>query len=336
MPVSSSFDFSLVPPDERVLAAVSGGADSMALLWMLQNAGCDFVVGHINHGLIELRGDEGDRDEEFVLEHCRDIGVTVESRHVVVACNNGHASEDAARRARYEALMQMAREHGCARIATAHTASDVLETVFLHWLRGATISGFAGIPSQRELEAAVLLVRPMLAFTRADSETICRETGWNWREDNTNANHDFARNRVRHELIPQLSEVGRTSAQQLARQTARAAALWRDDLDFLDATARAEIEKLSRPTREREDRIALALDGVEFCGLHAALQRRVMRAALEKLEGQTRDLSARQIEEVREHILSSERRRVWSWRRGVFVEWTGAMAGNRLRFWRVL
>ena len=331
-----SFDFSLAPPDERVLAAVSGGADSMALLWMLQNAGRDFVVGHVNHGLKELRGDEGDCDEEFVVSHCQKIGAPVDARRVGVPRINGHASEEAARTARYEALMQMAREHGCARIATAHTASDVLETVLLHWLRGATISGFAGIPPQRELEAGVLLVRPMLGLTRQDSETICREAGWDWREDNSNANRDFARNRVRHDLILQLAGVGRISAQQLARQTARSAALWRDDLDYLDAAARVELEKLVRPTRECEDRTTLALDGVGFCELPAALQRRLIRAALEKLEGQKRDLSARQIEEVREHILAGGRRRVWSWRRGVFVEWTGAMAGNRLRLWRVL
>ena len=118
---------------------------------------------------------------------------------------------------------------------------------------------------------------------------------------------------------------------RLALQTARASAVLRADLDYLDETARAELAALT----VREEYQMIALDGMRFVNLHVALQRRVLRAAVERLQGDIRDLSFELVEATRRHIVANGRRAVWQWRRGLNVEWTGAMAGNRIRLWLV-
>ncbi|MDQ3815705.1 MAG: hypothetical protein M3347_17465, partial [Armatimonadota bacterium] len=122
-----------------------------------------------------------------------------------------------------------------------------------------------------------------------------------------------------------------TSLDQLAWQTARASAIFQADLDFLDQTAHEALAQLI----VRDEPRLLTLDGLAFRELHVALQRRVLRAAAHRLQGDLRDLGFELVENVRRHIMADGRRAVWQWRRGLNVEWTGAMAGNRIRFWLV-
>ena len=332
------FDFSRLARGERVLVALSGGADSVALLLALHRSEYEIVAAHVDHG---LRGRESDDDELFARQLCASLGIEYSMRRVVVARNSAKTAmgenatsesatgESAARQARYAALVEMARERNCTTIVTAHTADDNLETVLLHMARGASVEGWSGIPPERIHENGVRVVRPFLGLTRAQTEAICRENHVVWRDDSSNSSTRFARNRVRNEIVPLLAEIGHKSRETLARQTSQSALLRRDESDFLDELATAQLEKLRVDGQPN----ALTLDGEKLVLLSAALQRRVLRIALRGFDA--RDLGHEQLEEVRRHISQSAKRRVWCLARGVRVEWTGAMSGNRVRLWRV-
>lgn len=324
-------------PSGRVLAAVSGGADSLALLRILLAVEQDVTVAHVNH---QMRGQESEVDQAHVRDLCASLSVPFDARRVQVL--GGSNIEAEARQLRYAALEEMALAHGCASIATGHTASDNLETILLHWLRAATVSGMRGIQGSRPLRSGspVLVARPLLDVTRAECEAICAEASWKWREDSSNTSPKYLRNRVRRELVPLLENLmaapsgGSGSPARAARQAGRAAKLWADDLDLLDSLARVELESLT--TRRTSE--LLVLDGDRFCALPVALQRRVLRLGAREVEGDKLapgEVSSRKIEEARAWIVAGERRRVWQWKKNLSVEWCGRGSGNRIRLARV-
>lgn len=302
----------------------------MALLWALRYHQRHSLVAHINHG---LRGVASDADEAFVLAHCERFQIPCVTQRVTVARPDGHASEAAAREARYGCLERLAQQHGCARIATGHTASDLLETVLINWLRGAAVAGLAGIPAQRFLAGGMVLVRPLLQATREQTRAACQQAGWTWREDASNQDAKFLRNRVRGELLPLLSSLmgAEVGVERLARQTGRAAAVLGAELDYLDELAEAQVAALTL----RHEADLIALDGPGYCRLPVPLQRRVLRVAVQLLRGHVQDVSLDAVETVRQQVVSNGRRAVWQWRSGIQVEWTGEMAGNRIRLWLV-
>lgn len=315
------------PKNERVLVAVSGGADSLALLAVLQQCEREIVVGHINH---QTRGLESDGDEIFVSEICAQLSIPCVTRAVQVLAGQNQSFEMAARTARYRALGAIAREQGCARLATGHTASDQLETILLHWLRGVAIDGLRGIETQRALDEhapPIVLVRPILNLAREDCETICQDLGLQAREDASNLDGKYVRNRVRHELVPVLeSLLNADSARgRLARQTQRAATLLGDDLACLDEIAARELEHLQM---QREEKL-LVLEGAQLAFLHRAVQRRVLRLAAREFGA---SVEAAKIETARCQIVEEQRRAVWMWTRNLRVEWTGVQGGRRVRF----
>ena len=319
-------DLSLFAPGERVLVATSGGADSLALLLALHHQDFDICAAHVNHG---LRAEESDGDENFVRELCAQHNIEYAMRRVQVESRGDFFAENAARQSRYAALMEMAREKNCSAIATAHTADDVLETVLLHMARGATIEGWNGIPPIRVLENDLRVVRPILHWTRAQTEAFCRDEKIIWREDSSNSSNRFARNFVRHEIVPLLAKAGDRSREVLARQTSQSATLRREESEFLDELAKetlTDLQLVGQPD-------ALTFDGARWRELPVVLQRRVLRTALRRFD--LRDVGLEQLEEMRRHVAAREKRRVWCLARGVRLEWTGAGSGNRIRLWRV-
>ncbi len=186
----------LFAPGDRVICAVSGGADSMALLWCLRSLSDTLSISvsaaHFNHG---LRGAESDRDEAFVLDFCRKHEIPCQvGRGSVQASGTG--LEDAARQARYGYLLSL--DPG-AKIATAHRAEDNAETLLLHLLRGTSLDGLCGIPPRRGL-----IVRPMLPVTRAEVLRYLEEYHLPHVEDSSNGSDEFLRNRLRHRVLPEL------------------------------------------------------------------------------------------------------------------------------------
>jgi tRNA(Ile)-lysidine synthase len=194
--------------DTHVILAVSGGADSVALLratWAFKAAAGGsgrLFVGHLNHG---LRGAEADADEAWLKELCRQLDVPLETATVDVdslAADEGNGIEAAARRARYNFLGQTAERLGARLVVTAHTADDQVETVLQRIFRGTGLAGLAGIPRSRRLSHCVSLVRPMLSVWRHEVMAYLNELGQGYRNDPSNDDPRHARNRLRHGLLP--------------------------------------------------------------------------------------------------------------------------------------
>jgi len=324
-------DPALVPPGDRVLAAVSGGADSLALLHWLVELGRDVVVGHVNHDLHELRRGDCDLDEAFVAARAASLGVPFMCETVRLPRKGEHVNESVARDARYQALVSMARQTGCNRLATGHTAADGLETLLLNLLRGPSVRGFAGIPPCRELAPNLLLVRPFWRLPREATRAMLEAGGHAWREDDSNRASVFRRNRVRHEVLPLLGEIAGRGTAYLARDHAAAGMVLRDDLEFLDEAARAALGEIAKERGTGR----VILDAVGLAALPPALQRRVIRLSGQEVAPDAPAPDLAHVEVMREAIASGSRRTVWSLEGGLRVEWTGTMSGNRLRFWCV-
>lgn len=321
---------SLLNVSERVLVAVSGGADSLALLKLLHDADFKIHVAHINHG---LRGAESDHDANFVRDLCDSVEIEYSMRRVQLESRNGHFSEDAARRLRYAALIEIARQQNCTVIATGHTADDNLETILLHIARGATVNGWGGIPPVRELAPDIRVVRPILQMTRVQTEAVCHNAGWLWRVDATNASTQIARNLVRHEIVPLLAGVGNKTRETLAQQTSRAAVIRRDESDYLDELTDLHFQKIQVAGKPN----SLTLNGAGWGEIPVVLQRRVLHRALKAMGDGTNaaEIRLEQIEEIRRHVMAKNRRKVWCLSHSARLEWTGPMSGNRIRLWRV-
>ena len=244
----------------HLAAAVSGGADSMALLRILLALQPEFgfvlSACHVNHG---LRGETADRDEAFVRAECARLGVPLRVFHAAemadeVGLPSEHAGEDWARRLRYACFARLCGE-GIDVVATAHTANDQAETLLLRLARGTGLHGAAGIRPKRGC-----YLRPLLALTRQDTESFCRAAGQAWVTDETNATDAYARNRVRRAALPALQSTNGAAVENLARFCEKAA---RADVYF----ARKAQELLS----------AARLDGTQAVGIRAPDACRVWR-----------------------------------------------------------
>ena len=204
---------------DRVAAAVSGGADSVALLCLLlelrAELGIVLSVAHVNH---QLRGEESDEDARFVAELARQHQLELHVREAPVdrrqspgdSAAKSSGIEAAARELRYGFFRQLAREGRVTKIATAHTLDDQAETVLLRIFRGTGIRGLSGIHPRiafgEQGRAFGELVRPLLGFRRSALQEFLRERGQSWREDSSNRDIAFLRNRVRHRLLPMIGE----------------------------------------------------------------------------------------------------------------------------------
>lgn len=270
---------------DRVAVAVSGGPDSLALLLLLERLASRFSlnlsVAHFNH---RLRGEESDGDEQFVREIChkRGLGCVVESADVRAISNSKRINEEAAaRECRYQFLRSLARSHHISKVALGHTANDQTETFLMRLIRGAGMHGLASIHPVVD----GYFVRPLLDVTREEVEQFLHEKNQAWHEDSSNADRHRTRNRIRHELLPQLAEKYNPA---IIRQLAHTAAQCRLDDNFLAQRAQSVFEELRRSVDQREgycgDRqecksLSLPID--RLMQLEPAIRTRVLRFAIQ-------------------------------------------------------
>jgi tRNA(Ile)-lysidine synthase len=227
--------YALLPAGTAVLCAVSGGADSVALLHVLC-AMPELTVrcAHFNH---RLRGAESDRDERFVRDLCETLGVPCVTGSGAVAARSaaeGRGVEAAARALRYAFLERTAAEQGCGRIATAHTADDNAETMLLHLVHGTGLRGLCGIPPMRGA-----IVRPLLNVPRSEILDYLAAHGLPHVEDSSNESDDYARNRLRHRAMPALADLNPAAV----RNFSAAAETLREDEAFLERLAAAFLQE---------------------------------------------------------------------------------------------
>jgi tRNA(Ile)-lysidine synthase len=276
----------------RLGVGVSGGADSVALVRTLaarwRELGLALTVLHVHHG---VRGAEADADAAFVEDLARELGLRL-LRHDVDT--PGHARseaktlEEAARDLRYAWFEELLAQGALDAVATAHTLDDQAETVLQKLLRGAWTEGLAGVFPIVERPGGVIL-RPFLETRRADIETWLQEIGQTWREDSTNRDAAYTRNRIRHHLLPVLGEYNPKIAAQLSHM----AEIARDEDAYWQAELKRALPPLLLPgkpvrgggrsssTHPDEASVGMEIDRLRT--LHPALQRRALRAAGERL-----------------------------------------------------
>lgn len=303
---------------ERVLVAVSGGADSTALLLGLEELkrlgllGVEMTAAHLDHG---LRGAGGAGDARWVESVARAYGFEWVVGRAAVSERAREARdnlEQAARRARYEFLASAARECGARAVHAAHTLDDQAETVLLRLLRGSGAEGLGGMAPERALEAGgeLFLRRPLLTWARrTDTESYCRERGVEFRSDEMNDDERFARVRVRRRLLPLLSTFNPRAAEALART----AALLREDSAALEGFAAVLLEEARAEfgTSSPEETTGTAarvwpLKVEALVRAAPALRRRALRLWLARARGDLRRLSRTHLHGV-ERLLEGTR-----------------------------
>lgn len=193
----------MLSPYDTLILAVSGGADSMCMLHFFKEysikKNINIICAHVNHG---IRGAEADSDEAFVAEFCKENNIPFRAAHYNVpeiAKQKGQSFEECGRRLRYEFFASINRN---AKIATAHNLNDSMETVIFNLARGTSLKGLTGIPAVRGN-----IIRPVLCLTRNEIEQYNEFYGINYVTDSTNLSDDYARNKIRHNVIPVLTEI---------------------------------------------------------------------------------------------------------------------------------
>jgi tRNA(Ile)-lysidine synthase len=272
----------------RIGVAVSGGADSTFLLHALHELGLAAAILHINHG---LRGAESEADEAFVRELALRFALPL---HVLGAPPAMGNIEQEARRARYEFFAAQIAAGNCDTVATGHTLDDQAETVLYRFLRGAGTAGLSGIRPATNSG----MIRPLIELRRDEVREWLAERHIAWREDGSNANPGYLRNRIRLRLMPELAAGFNPSvAETLASTAAWARAeedYWTDELDRL--------EPLYLP-RTAE---TVTIDTKPFVDLPVAIQRRLLRRAIERVRGSLRSIDFRHTEAIRAMMLTRE------------------------------
>jgi tRNA(Ile)-lysidine synthase len=263
-------------PGDRVLAGVSGGADSVCLLLVLKELDYEVSVAHLNHG---FRGAESDEDEEFTRRLAGRLGVPFYSKRVSLM---KPSLEAAGREKRKEFFSELMLEHGFTKIALAHTRDDRVETFLMNLLRG---SGAEGLVSMAPVVGNV--VRPLLECSREEVESYLTERGQEWRIDETNTDTEFTRNRLRHILIPKLAEEFNPNIRETVARTVEI--LEAEDEWMRDVTNRT-ISTLTRPH---------GLDATLLATEPVGLVRRVIREAVRRTGSDLRDITFEHVEAIR-------------------------------------
>ncbi|MEQ1757785.1 MAG: tRNA lysidine(34) synthetase TilS [Vicinamibacterales bacterium] len=279
--------YDLLPAGSRVVVALSGGSDSVALTRLLADLSTHggFVVAgcaHLNHGLRAT----ADRDEAFCRTFAASRALQLQVGRADVAAyaaENGLSIEAAARKIRYSYLDSAAADLGADCIASGHTRDDQAETFLMKLMRGAGQAGLGGIYPRRGA-----LIRPLLDVSREELRDWLRAGGQDWVEDETNADLENPRNRIRISVLPELAKaLGGDPRPSIAR----AAALLREDGEWLDATAEREFDRLVAGSDRGQTGVrpgsdqGQTLDAAQLLKLPPPVEARVLRLALGRLAG---------------------------------------------------
>lgn len=269
--------------DDTIGAAVSGGADSVAMLLCLKKAGYNVTALHVEHG---IRGEESLCDMRLVERLCEKIGVPLLKKRVFVPQNmlSGESEESAARRLRYEFFEEASKTHGLKYIAVAHHIEDAAETFVFNLLRGSGLTGLSSMKPKREPN----IVRPLLFATRGDIEAFLKDEGIAYATDSTNADTDYSRNYIRNVIMPALCKINPRSCESIVR----ASGLIGEEDAALNEIASAELARISR--REND---CVYVDISALLSLNKAVARRVLRIALASV-GSINDVELAHIEAI--------------------------------------
>lgn len=290
--------------EKPVLAGVSGGPDSLCLLDVLRQAGYRVIVAHFNHRLRP----EADREAASVLELAEKMNLPFVSDSADVhayAEKHGLSLEEAARLLRYRFMFASARQQEAQAVAVGHTADDQVETVLMHFLRGAGLSGLKGMEYRLYLpifDPEIPLIRPLLSLWRSDTEAYCRNHRLQPHIDSSNRDQNFFRNRLRHTLIPELQKYNPRFKETLLH-TAQA-------LQGDHAILQEVLERVWKDVVCETGPGWVAFDQSMLADLTTGLQTNLIRRAAESLRPENRDMGFAALQRAAEFIESADLRQV--------------------------
>lgn len=291
---------------QAVLVGVSGGPDSLCLLDILRQAGYPLIVAHFNHRLRP----EADEEADSVRDLAQSLGLTFVTDSADVraqARDQGWSLEEAARNLRYRFLFAAARGNSAQAVAVGHTADDQVETVLMHFLRGAGLAGLKGMEARSLLplfDPQIPLVRPLLGMWRGETESYCREHGLYPHMDASNADPVYFRNRLRHTLIPELEKYN----PRLKESLLRSAQALQGDYAALQEILEADWNRVFAGQGPGW----IAFQGSALAGLSTAIQRNLIRRAGEILRPASRDFGYEALDRA--------------------VQWIGSRSGKQVDF----
>jgi tRNA(Ile)-lysidine synthase len=267
---------SMIASGDRILIGLSGGADSACLLTLLNTLSAEYDIGvsaaYIDHG---LRPDEIPNEIDFCRQLCSGLGIDFTTRSIEPAAfakQEGLSKQDASRELRYKALQDIASEKSCNKIALAHNADDLAETVLMHLIRGSGPLGLAGIPPVRKS-----FIRPLIGISRKEVEAHINKEGTGYMTDSSNMKDDYLRNRIRHFIVPAIKNINKDFIATVSRTTD----IIREEERYLEIQVTKTLMKLI--SRKSDSTIELFLLPME--ALDKALLRRVLRRALAETRG---------------------------------------------------
>lgn len=285
--------YGMLSLNDKIVVALSGGPDSVALLHILHSLSTDYSLtlyaAHLNH---LLRGREAEEDAYFVRELAKKLKVEIRTEEADVkreAKEKGLSLQEAARRVRYDFLKRMAREVGASKVALGHQLDDQVETIFLRLIRGTGAEGFRGIPPKRELDDKITIIRPLIDISCQQIREYLKEKAVSFRTDSSNLCEDYLRNKVRLALLPLLCQLNPGFRERLIRT----AKLWQADDEYLCAITE---EKFCQAILKDEERIVLDLKGLK--GLRTPILSRILREAVKKARGDLRGITFPHIQAI--------------------------------------
>ncbi|MCQ2527130.1 MAG: tRNA lysidine(34) synthetase TilS [Lachnospiraceae bacterium] len=306
----------MVTDGDRIVVGVSGGADSVCLLFLLCGLREKYSLGihavHINHSIREEAGE----DAAFVERLCEKLNVSCDviKKDVPVLAKEWKMSEEeAGRKARYDVFEQVAHRYGCSKIAVAHNMNDEAETVLFHMFRGSGLHGLTGIPAVREHED-LEIIRPIKCLNREEIETVLKDEGLDWVTDRTNFEDKYARNRIRHNILPEAEGIASGAVKHICEAAAQLAEteqlLEELESDCLNKCCIGrngsdnDLKSSNNCNRESatESTFEISLDAIALAKYHPVIRKRAILSCLKKLCGGGKDIGAVQVEQVNELV----------------------------------
>lgn len=287
---------------DNVVVGLSGGADSVSLLVVLNNLRNQLDLGeiiavHVNH---MIRGEEADEDEAYAEALCDKLSVIFKAFHEdipALAKKLGMTVEEAGRYYRYKCFEELSSEYDNAKIAVAHNANDLAETVIFNLVRGSGIKGVSGIPAVRKT-GNTEIIRPLLNTTRSEIEKYLEERNISYRNDSTNASTDYDRNRIRHIIIPELEKINSSAVAHICDVSNEAA-------EYYDYLSRNKESKIIKTQADK-----VCLDIHMLMENDELVVNQLIYDSIVKVAGRMKDITRRNVKAVRNIITADSGSRV--------------------------
>ena len=284
--------FNLINNGEKVIAAVSGGPDSIAMLDILykiqKDKKIDFeiVVAHVNHQIRE----EADEDEKYVQDYCKKNEIKCYIKRIDVinyANNNKIGLEEAGRKVRYEFFDEIMQKENANKIAIAHNKNDKAETIIMNVLRGSGLAGLKGIEPIRENK----YIRPIIQFERTEIEKYCEENNLNPRIDKTNYDNEYTRNKIRNIVLPYIKKEFNPNIIETINRLSEVAS---ETEEYL----KTETTKIYNELKISEDSKLIRLNLKEFNKKSILIRKRILIYTIEKLLGNSQNIEKVNVDDV--------------------------------------